>query len=93
MPKHFQHKAHMRLMFSLSFGENQNVINIYNNKLSDIRVRNGIHHRLKSSWGIRQAFNQHFKLEVTKGSLERRLRPILFQKSIYDNNPMSNPTK
>jgi hypothetical protein len=39
MLKHFQHKAHMRFMFSLSSGENQNVINVYNNKLSDIWVK------------------------------------------------------
>jgi hypothetical protein len=79
MPKHFKHKAHMRFMFSLSSGENQNVINVYNNKLSNIRVKNKIHHRLKSSWGIRQTLNQHFKLKMTKGSLDRRLRAILFR--------------
>jgi hypothetical protein len=39
MLKHFQHKAHMRFMFSLSFEENQNVINVYNNKLFDILVK------------------------------------------------------
>jgi hypothetical protein len=43
----------MRFMFCLSSGENQNVIIVYNNKLSDIRVKNRIHHRLKSGWGIR----------------------------------------
>jgi hypothetical protein len=52
MPKHFQHKAHMRFMFSLSSGENENVINVYNNKLSNVRVKDRIYHRLKSGWGI-----------------------------------------
>jgi hypothetical protein len=52
MLKQFQHKAHVRFMFSLSSGEYQNVINVYNNKISDIRMKNRIHHRLKSGWGI-----------------------------------------
>jgi hypothetical protein len=34
-----QNQTHMRLMFSFSPGENQNIINVDNNKLSDIRMK------------------------------------------------------
>jgi hypothetical protein len=68
----------MGLMLSFNLRENQYVINIDNNKLHDIRMKNRIHHRLKSGWGTRSALNQHFKMEMTKGSPERHFRPILF---------------
>jgi hypothetical protein len=51
--KHFENKPHMGLMLSFTFKENQDVINIDNNKLPDVRMKNRIHHRLKSGWGIR----------------------------------------
>jgi hypothetical protein len=38
----------MRLMLSFSLGENQDVINIDNNKLSDIRMKNIIYNRLEA---------------------------------------------
>jgi hypothetical protein len=34
--EHFQNQTHVRLMLSFSLGENQDVIDIYNNKLPDI---------------------------------------------------------
>jgi hypothetical protein len=71
--KHFKNKPHMGLMLSFGLRENQDVININNNKLPDIRMKNRIHHRLKSGWSIRYALNQHFKLKMNKGSPERRL--------------------
>jgi hypothetical protein len=77
--KRFENKTQMRLMLSFGPRENQDVINIDNNKLPDVRVKNRIHHRLKSGWGVCQALNQHFKLEMTKGWPERRFRPILFK--------------
>jgi hypothetical protein len=43
----------MGLMLSFGSRENQDVINIDNNKLPDIRMKNRIHHRLKSGWSIR----------------------------------------
>jgi hypothetical protein len=43
----------MGLMLSFGFRENQDVINIDNNKLPDIRMKIRIHHRLKSGWSIR----------------------------------------
>jgi hypothetical protein len=36
----FENKTHMRLMLSFSLGENQDVINVDNNKLPDIRMQN-----------------------------------------------------
>jgi hypothetical protein len=53
--KHFENKTHMRLIlrFGLQVGENQDVIYVDNNKLPDVRMKNRIHHRLKSGWGIR----------------------------------------
>jgi hypothetical protein len=39
----FQNQTHMRLVFSLSLEENQNVINVDNNKLSDVRMKDRIH--------------------------------------------------
>jgi hypothetical protein len=77
--KHFENKPHMGLMLSFGLRENSDVIYVDNNKLPDIRIKNRIHHRLKSGWGVCQALNQHFKLEMTKGSPARRLRPILFK--------------
>jgi hypothetical protein len=91
--KHFENKTHMRLMLSFGVRENQNVIYVDNNKLPDVRMNlNRIHHRLKSCWGVRQALNQHFKLEMTKGCPERRFRPILFRNQYYYENLKSNPT-
>jgi hypothetical protein len=69
----------MRLMHSFGLREKQNVIYVDNNKLLDVRMKNRIHHRLKTCWGVRQALNQHFKLKMTKGCSERRFRPILFK--------------
>jgi hypothetical protein len=51
--KHFENKPHMGLMLSFGLRENQDDINIDNNKLPDIRMKNRIHHRLKSGWSIR----------------------------------------
>jgi hypothetical protein len=78
--KHFENKPHMRLMLSFGLRENQDVINIDNNRLPDVRMQNRIHHRLKSSWSVCQTLNQHFKLKMTKGCTERRLiRTLIFQ--------------
>jgi hypothetical protein len=77
--KHFENKPHMHLMLSFTFRENQDVINVDNNKLPDVRMQNRIYHRLNlSSWSVCQTLNQHFKLKMTKGCTERRLRPTLF---------------
>jgi hypothetical protein len=46
--KHFENKPHMGLMLSFSLRENQDVINVDNNKFLDIRMKNRIHYRLKS---------------------------------------------
>jgi hypothetical protein len=66
-------------MFSFALRENQDVVNIDDNKLPDVRIKNRIHHCLKGGWRICQALNQNFKLEMAKGCTERRLRPILFE--------------
>ena len=77
--KHFEHQTHMRLMFRFGLRENQDVIDVNNNKLPDIRMKDRIHHSLKGRRSIRETFNQNLKLEMTKGCTERRLRPILFR--------------
>ena len=69
----------MRLMFRFGLRENQDVIDVDNNKLPDIRMKNRILHSLKGRRSIRETFNQNLKLEMTKGCTERRLRPILFR--------------
>jgi hypothetical protein len=42
----------MGLMLSFGLRENQDVINIDNNKLPGVRMNNRMHHRLKSGWAF-----------------------------------------
>jgi hypothetical protein len=51
--KHFENKTHVRLMLSFGLREKYDVVYIDNNKLHDVRMKNRIHHHLKSRWGVR----------------------------------------
>jgi hypothetical protein len=89
--KHFEDQAHMRLMLSFSLTKNHDVVYADNNKLSDVRMKNKIPHRLKSGWGVSQAsisiLNRYDKREF--GTPFSANPP---QKSESDDNPKSNPT-
>lgn len=65
-------------MFLPGFGKDQNIVQVNDNELPDIRLENGVHYSLKRGRGIGETFDQNFELEMTHRGTESRFRDVFF---------------